>query len=78
LLGNLRSKLDELLVTKFTNELKRDAVAQDVDRGYPVRGVAERLGVRCPASEGEGMAESKPQVDLDLAKAAFATNKGDP
>jgi len=30
---------------KFTDEFKRDAVAQVVDRGYPVRGVAERLGI---------------------------------
>ena len=31
--------------TKLTDELKRDAVAQVEDRGYPVREVAERLGV---------------------------------
>ena len=31
--------------TKFTDEFKRDAVAQVVDRGFPVREVAERLGV---------------------------------
>ncbi len=30
---------------KFTDELKRDAVAQVEDRGCPVREVAERLGV---------------------------------
>ena len=30
---------------KFTDEFKRDAVAQVEDRGYPVRKVAERLGV---------------------------------
>ena len=30
---------------KFTDEFKRDAVAQLEDRGYPVREVAERLGV---------------------------------
>jgi transposase len=29
---------------KFTDEFKRDAVAQVEDRGYPVREVAERLG----------------------------------
>ena len=34
---------------KFTDEFKRDAVAQVEDLGYPVREVAERLGVRCPA-----------------------------
>ena len=30
---------------KFTDEFKRDAVAQVEDRGDPVREVAERLGV---------------------------------
>ena len=30
---------------RFTDEFKRDAVAQVVDRGYPVREVAERLGI---------------------------------
>ena len=30
---------------RFTDEFKRDAVAQVEDRGYPVREVAERLGV---------------------------------
>lgn len=30
---------------KFTDEFKRDAVARVEDRGYPVREVAERLGV---------------------------------
>ncbi|MDO8884172.1 transposase [Pseudotabrizicola sp.] len=31
--------------TKFTDEFKRDTVAQVEGRGYPVREVAERLGV---------------------------------
>ena len=30
---------------RFTDEFKRDAVAQVVDRGYPVREVAKRLGI---------------------------------
>ena len=30
---------------RFTDEFKRDAVAQVVDRGYPVREVAERLRI---------------------------------
>ena len=30
---------------RFTDEFKRDAVAQVEDRGYPVREVAERLGI---------------------------------
>ena len=31
--------------SKFTDDFKRDAVAQVEDRGHPVREVAERLGV---------------------------------
>ena len=42
---------------KFTDEFKRDAVAQVEERGYPVREVAERLGVRCPAGECVAIAE---------------------
>lgn len=30
---------------RYTDEFKRDAIAQVVDRGYPVSEVAERLGV---------------------------------
>ena len=45
---------------KFTDEFKRDAVAQVEDRGYPVREVAERLG-------------GQHQVDLHVAEAVFAT-----
>jgi len=36
--------------SEFTDEFKRDAVAQVEDRGCPVREVAERLGVRCPGN----------------------------
>jgi len=45
LLGDFGSKEDEMSANKFTDEFKRDAVAQVEDRGYPVREVAERLGV---------------------------------
>jgi transposase len=45
LLGNFGSKEDEMSAHKFTDEFKRDAVAQVEDRGYAVREVAERLGV---------------------------------
>ena len=45
MLGDFGSKEDEMSANKFTDELKRDAVAQVEDRGYPVREVAERLGV---------------------------------
>lgn len=31
--------------SKFSDDLKRDAVAQITERGYPVREVSERLGV---------------------------------
>ena len=31
--------------SKFSDEFKRDAVAQITGRGYPVREVSERLGV---------------------------------
>ena len=31
--------------SKFTEKFKRDAVAQDEDRGYPLGEVAERLGL---------------------------------
>jgi len=31
--------------TKFSDDFKKDAVAQITERGYPVREVAERLGV---------------------------------
>ena len=30
--------------TKFSDDFKRDAVAQNTERGYPAREVAERLG----------------------------------
>jgi transposase len=45
LLGDFGSKEDEMSAIKFTDEFRRDAVAQVEDRGYPVREVAERLGV---------------------------------
>ncbi|RUS65327.1 transposase, partial [Pseudorhodobacter sp. E13] len=61
----------------FTDEFKRDAVAQVEDRGYPVREVAERLGVCCPAGECETIAEREHQVDLHVAEAVFAADEGD-
>ena len=47
LLGNFGSKERHEMGNqdRFTDEFKRDAVAQVVDRGYPVREVAERLGI---------------------------------
>ena len=35
---------------KVTDEFKRDAVAQVMDRGYPMREVAERLGISTKSS----------------------------
>ena len=43
---------------KFTDEFKRDAVAQVEDRGYPVREVAERLGVSVKASQRQRVSTS--------------------
>ena len=38
----------------FTDEFKRDAVAQVVDRGYAVSEVAERLGISTKSLYMEG------------------------
>ena len=43
LLGNFGSKEDAIFGAQFTDQFKRDAVAQVLDRGYPTREVAERL-----------------------------------
>jgi transposase len=47
LLGNFGTKGDAVMSSqnRFTDEFKRDAVAQVVDRGYAVSEVADRLGV---------------------------------
>lgn len=45
LIGSFGRKDDVGSGAKFTEEFKRDAAAQVKDRGYPVREVAERLGV---------------------------------
>jgi transposase len=45
LLGNFESKEDKMSRNRFTEEFKRDAVAQVVDRGYAVSEAAERLGI---------------------------------
>jgi transposase-like protein len=51
---------------KFTDEFKRDAVAQVEDRGYPVREVAERLGVSVKASQ-------RQRVSTSAGSLVFAT-----
>lgn len=43
-----------------------------------MREVAKQLGDRCPAGECKAIAEWEQQVDLRLAKAAFAAEEGDP
>jgi len=45
LLGNFGCKKAAMSGAEFTDEFKHDAVAQVEDRGYPVRDVAERLGI---------------------------------
>ena len=63
---------------KFTDEFKRDAVVQVEDRGYPVREVAERLGVRRLTGECEAIAEKQHQVDLHMAEIVFSAGEGYP
>jgi imidazolonepropionase-like amidohydrolase len=64
LLGNFGSKEDEMSGAKFTDEFKRDAVAQVEDRGYPVREVAERLGVSVKASQRQRVSISAGSLAL--------------
>jgi transposase len=45
LLGDFGSKETVMSGIRFTDEFKRDAVAQVVDRGYSVVEVSERLGI---------------------------------
>lgn len=56
---------------RFTDESKRDAVAQVVDRGYAVSEVAERLGVSTKSLYTWKQQFSKPakarEVEADLA-----------
>ena len=56
---------------RFTDEFKRDAVAQVVDRGYAVSEVAERLGVSTRSLYTWKAQFSKPakirEAEADLA-----------
>lgn len=45
MLGNFASKETVMSGIRFTDEFKRDAVAQVVDRGYCVAEGSERLGI---------------------------------
>ena len=50
---------------RITHEVKRDAVAQDVDRGNAVSEVAERFGVRtCKIPSNLARRKSKPKKEI--------------
>jgi transposase len=55
---------------RFTEEFKRDAVAQVVDRGYAVREVAKRLGISTKSLYSWKAQFAKPakmrEVEADL------------
>jgi transposase len=51
---------------KFTDEFKRDAVAQVVDRGYAVSEVAERLGISTKSLYTWKSRLSKPIKDVRI------------
>ncbi len=45
----------------FSDDFKRDAVAQITERGYPVAEVSQRLGVsRIRSMRGNGSSQSPP------------------
>lgn len=49
-----------MVTDNFTNEFKRDAVAQITERGYPAKDVSARLGVSTHSSI-RGSASSRRQ-----------------
>lgn len=51
---------------RFTDEFKRDAVAQVVDRGYAVSEVAERLGISTKSLYTWKARFSKPAKDAKV------------
>lgn len=56
---------------RFRNELKQDAVAQVVEHGYPVREVAERLGISTKSLyTGEAQFAKSPGVRSEIADQA--------
>jgi len=57
---------------RFTDEFKREAVAQVVDRGYAVREVAERLGISTKSLYTWKAQFSKPAKVLLSDEAALA------
>ena len=53
---------------RYTDEFKRDAVSQVVDRGYSVQEVADRLGITTKSLYGWKVkfAQPKAQTDQDI------------
>ena len=64
---------------RFTDEFKRDAVAQIVDQGYAVSEVAERLGVSTESLYTWKALSAKPatvrEAQTDLADALCRVKK---
>ena len=57
--------------TRYTDEFKKEALKQIIDRGRPVQEVAERLGVTKVTLYDwlkKVRAKEKPQGELDLEK----------
>lgn len=50
--------------SRFTEEFKRDAVAQVIDRGYAVSEVAERLGISTKSLYTWKVRLSRPAKDV--------------
>jgi len=59
-----------MLSGNFTDEFKRDAVAQITERGYPVAEVSKRLGVSQHSLYAWRRKFSKPSVSTDDDQAA--------
>ncbi|MCL4167030.1 UNVERIFIED_CONTAM: hypothetical protein GTU68_056061 [Idotea baltica] len=53
---------------RYTEEFKRDAVSQVIDRGYSVQEVADRLGITTKSLYGwkAKFARPKAQTDQDI------------
>jgi len=57
---------------RFTDEFKRDAVAQVVDRGYSVAEVSERLGIstKSPYTWRTQFSQPRKQINGNIEQAA--------
>ena len=55
---------------QFTDAFKRDAVAQVADRGYPVREVAERLGISTTSIDIWHNQVSRPATGIKALRCA--------